>query len=446
MTNKDFYTVQSNDTLFGISRRTGVPVAELARLNGIRNPNRIEVGEKLALNKKAVCGVNLQFLDRDHNPLRDLSYVIRYCGKEVSGKTDHTGRAEPVITEWPTDQIVILVRRVDGDLKEIAAIVSGYANKLVTLVSPKLKLEARTHPHGGGSHIDEQNNSSRHPMDGAQLPSAAVGGKSDEATTGGILQSAWNWLEGELGIRSRETHDHSGSPVANVTKDKLSLEFLEKYTGERLTESNYIAAAKEFGCEVEVIKAIEMVESGGAGFDKKCRPFILYERHVFSRNTNPRHKFDESHPGLSAKATYTYEKVNKIKTVDELSVDQYPNAGGKELNNELSYQRLVRAYSLDKDAALKACSWGKFQVLGENYSGAFASVQEMVKAVSRDEIGQFRTFISFIKMNRLQSALQSKDWLHIAQTYNGRRQKGYDKKLKDKYEFLVRQYLNKDEM
>jgi hypothetical protein len=189
-----------------------------------------------------------------------------------------------------------------------------------------------------------------------------------------------------------------------------------------------------------------MVESGGAGFDKKCRPFILYERHVFSRNTNPRHKFDESHPGLSAKATYTYEKVNKIKTVDELSVDQYPNAGGKELNNELSYQRLVRAYSLDKDAALKACSWGKFQVLGENYSGAFASVQEMVKAVSRDEIGQFRTFISFIKMNRLQSALQSKDWLHIAQTYNGRRQKGYDKKLKDKYEFLVRRYLNKDEM
>jgi spore germination protein YaaH len=83
VTNKDFYTVQSNDTLFGISRRTGVPVSELAKLNGVRNPNRIEVGERLALNRQAVCGVNLQFLDRDHNPLRDLSYVIRYCGKEV---------------------------------------------------------------------------------------------------------------------------------------------------------------------------------------------------------------------------------------------------------------------------------------------------------------------------------------------------------------------------
>lgn len=444
MTTSDFYIVQPNDTLSSIARRTGVPVSELVKLNGIRNPNRIAVGKKLALSKRAVCGVNVQFLDRDHNPLRNLPYVIRYCGKEASGKTDDNGRAVAIQTDSPVDQVALFVRRAEGDLKEIATIVSGYANKVVTLVSPKLKLEARTRPHPNESQVDRQNRSPKQPVDTQHHPSAGADERNDAGTTEGVLQSAWSWLQGELGIRTHETCDRSDKPVARVTKDVVSLEFLEKYTGETLAEADYTAAAQAFGCEVEVIKAIEMVESGGSGFDKHNRPFILYERHVFSRNTNPKHKYDEDYPGLSAKAPYTYGKLTKIKSVDELSAHQYPNAGGKELNNEFSYQRLMRAYKLDKDAALKACSWGKFQVLGENYSGGFVSVQDMVKAVSKNEAGQFQTFLSFIKMNRLEAALQSKDWLHIARTYNGKRQNGYDLKLKKQYEALVEKRSQKD--
>jgi membrane-bound lytic murein transglycosylase D len=43
------YTVKRGDTLDDIARRAGVPVRDLARANGIRNANRIAVGQTLAL-------------------------------------------------------------------------------------------------------------------------------------------------------------------------------------------------------------------------------------------------------------------------------------------------------------------------------------------------------------------------------------------------------------
>jgi hypothetical protein len=433
---ESFYTVRPNETLSSISRKTGVSISDLAKLNGIRDPNRISVGKKLALNKEAVCGVDLQFLDKEHNPLRDLPYVVRYCGREVSAKTDDTGRGPPIITESPTDEITILVHRVAGDLKEVAKIISGYANKLVTIASPKIKLEAKTHPHPDGIKSNEPT-SNTVVKSKTPIPSTSANESAESATISGHLQSAWNWFEKKFGIRTNESTDKKDKPLVKVIKDKNSLYFLDEFTGEKLTAEDYEVAASELGCEVAVIKTIEMVESGGAAFDKKNRPYILYERHVFSRNTNPKQKYDESDPNLSCKTPYHWEKKTKRASVDDLPADQYPNVGGKEENNEFSYQRLMKAYSLDEDAALKACSWGKFQVLGENYSGAFSSVREMVEAVCKNEFGQLKTFISFAKSNHLQKALKDKNWLHIARTYNGKNQKGYDVKLKKQYDALT---------
>ncbi|MFW8564597.1 peptidoglycan DD-metalloendopeptidase family protein [Orrella sp. 11846] len=47
------YTVRSGDTLSSISRRTGVSVAELQRLNGISNPSMIRPGQRLRLGSGA---------------------------------------------------------------------------------------------------------------------------------------------------------------------------------------------------------------------------------------------------------------------------------------------------------------------------------------------------------------------------------------------------------
>jgi LysM repeat protein len=46
------YDVQPGDTLWSISQRTGVPVDRLAHDNGIRDPNRIRVGQHLAVNSQ----------------------------------------------------------------------------------------------------------------------------------------------------------------------------------------------------------------------------------------------------------------------------------------------------------------------------------------------------------------------------------------------------------
>jgi LysM repeat protein len=431
-----FYTVKSNDTLSSIAYRTGVPIVRLARLNGIRDSNHISIGQKLALNKEAVCGVTFQFLDKDHNPIRNLPHVLRYCGKEVQGKTDQTGRVR-IVTHSPTDEITVFVERFAGGLKELTTVVSGYRNKLVTLVSPKLKLEATTRPHPDESKLSQTPSiSTEASKTQPSTEKEKISNEDDKSTE--VLQSAWSWLDDRFGIRTKETETENGKPVVVVTKDKYDLEFLDKYTGEKLTEADYVAAAKELGCEAEVIKAVEMVESSGSGFDTKNRPVILFERHVFSRNTVPKHKFDKSHPAISEKKRYHYEKIKKIKVLEELEQDVYPNVGNMDSNIEFSYQRLMKAYCLDKDAALKACSWGKFQVLGESYSGGFSSVQEMVKAVSRNQTGQLKTFVSFAKQMHMQKMLQDKDWLKIAMRYNGRNQNGYDKKLEEKYDLIVK--------
>lgn len=43
------YTVRRGDTLWGISRKFGTTVENLVKLNSVKNPNLIYVGEKLII-------------------------------------------------------------------------------------------------------------------------------------------------------------------------------------------------------------------------------------------------------------------------------------------------------------------------------------------------------------------------------------------------------------
>jgi hypothetical protein len=217
-----------------------------------------------------------------------------------------------------------------------------------------------------------------------------------------------------------------------VEGDIPDLDFLTGYTGEKITDADYEAAAKELGCEVEVIRAIERVESGGkTGFDDNHHPIILYERHVFSRNSAG--KYDAKYHDISSKIGYKLKK--KGETVKDIDlVNDYYAA-----TSMVNYKRLAKAYQLDRDAALKACSWGKFQILGENYSAiGFNSVREMVDAHVKGQKGHLKAFVGYIKSKKLQNVLKEKDWAAIAKGYNG---KGYtkfhyDERIKAAYEKL----------
>ena len=179
-----------------------------------------------------------------------------------------------------------------------------------------------------------------------------------------------------------------------------------------MKEPNYTDAAKELGCEVAVIKAVAQVESNGRGEFANGQPKVLFEAHVFSRLTKG--LYDKTHPSLSS------AKWNK---------DLY--VGG-----EAEHFRLQEAAGIDRTAALMATSWGKFQIMGENYRECgYRSLQDFINAMYRGESGQLEAFVGFIKHTGLDKVLQRRDFTEFARRYNGpgfKRNK-YDEKIAAAY-------------
>ena len=126
------------------------------------------------------------------------------------------------------------------------------------------------------------------------------------------------------------------------------------------------------------------------------RPFILYERHIFSRETN--RKFDATNPDISNK-----------------------NPGGYGAGGSHQYDRLQRAIALDRHAALDSASWGIGQVMGFNAETAgYQNVEAMVAAMSESENEQLRALTGEIVSNNLHKALRNHQWADFARGYNGK--------------------------
>jgi hypothetical protein len=160
-----------------------------------------------------------------------------------------------------------------------------------------------------------------------------------------------------------------------------------------LTPADYEWAAKRLGWSVPQIRAVDLVESAGGGWftdirasilsldgdggflDGNALPKILYEAHVFARNTDPAGKFNATAPNLSS------AKWNKSLYV-----------GGQG-----EYARLWKAIALDRDAAFKAISVGRYQILGENHTAAgFGSAESFFEAMCVSERAHLEAFVTFI--------------------------------------------------
>lgn len=207
-------------------------------------------------------------------------------------------------------------------------------------------------------------------------------------------------------------------------------EYAKGYTGETIDDTAWEAAANDLDCEIAAIKAIATVESGALGaYWKAGWPIILYEKHRFSSQTG--RKFDQQHPDISSKTGYRFP--NKSERKKALTDELYA------WTQDANYVRLGKAYSLDKVAALKSASWGKFQILGENHvaAGFPASVEDYVRAVCASEKEQLRSFVNFLKADaRLLKALRAKNWADFAKVYNGKEYKkfNYDTRMQAAYE------------
>jgi len=141
------------------------------------------------------------------------------------------------------------------------------------------------------------------------------------------------------------------------------------------------AEAKTFATRLNVsvrqLQAVAKVEAAGSGYDTTGRPKILFERHKF-------HKY----------------------TGGKYSVCSFSNpvSGGY---NESSWDKLLGAIVTGSvDAAFMACSWGKFQVLGEYWDDfGYASPFALAFSTVASEAAHYELLCHYIEHFNLQDEM-----------------------------------------
>lgn len=166
--------------------------------------------------------------------------------------------------------------------------------------------------------------------------------------------------------------------------------------------------ADEWGVERNALLAVTMVESNGSGFwhpgPGVKQPIILFEPHVFWRCL-PEDKRD-----LAARRGLAYRRWGE---------KPYPRTQAER------WRQYWDACRIDPEAAAKACSWGAFQVLGENAEWlGYPSAVEMAETAHTIE-GQVAMFERFCEKRRLVRAIRDRDWRAFARKYNGSGQVDY---------------------
>ena len=161
-----------------------------------------------------------------------------------------------------------------------------------------------------------------------------------------------------------------------------------------LSEAGLQACVDALGVDPAAIWTLLAVETKGCGFLPDRRPLILFERHVFRRQTKG--VFDVSHPAISS-----------------------PVPGGY-LGGPKEYDRLQEALALNRVAALNSASWGIGQLMGYNAKHAgFSDVTAMVTAMQNGEDAQLSAVAKWVRANKLHTSIARHDWATFARGYNG---------------------------
>jgi hypothetical protein len=396
-------------------------------------------------------------LDADRNPIKKQKYRLYFNGAMVAAETGEDGLTKKIRTQSASDEVQVAIERIDGSMKIVTRAVSGVGSKLVTLVSPKVKLESSTLPHP--TTMPGKMPSKREPI----LPSYDL--QHEKVST----------AKKDFGTVTEQTKNKDGYPIAKVEGDIPNLEFIGTFSGEAMGEDDYLWAARELDVECAAIKAFAIVESEGSGFltvGKQTVPRILYERHKFAAFTN--NVYSKLNPDISLPCAYynikdryvladdSHKNTRKVpKDVEYYrplnNKDGEKTKQGSEVFQKLveqgklerdthvyfngigSYKRLIKAYKLDPDAALKSCSWGAFQIMGEFWREmGFASAVEFSKSMSRSPKDQIKAFVLYIKHVNpaIRKYLKCRDWEAAARAYNGPgyRVNKYHTKLQAAYE------------
>lgn len=184
---------------------------------------------------------------------------------------------------------------------------------------------------------------------------------------------------------------------------------------ESLTQVDIERAAYTLGVDTSSVLAVNEVETRGRGFFTNGLPAILFERHIMRRRL----------------LAYELDPTPYIQSQPDI----VNIASGGYLGGLKEYERLERAKKIHLEAARESASWGCYQIMGYHWKIlGFDSVNDFVMTMRLNEGEHLKAFVKFIQFDsKLHKALKDRDWMSFALIYNGRNQKGYDKKLELAY-------------
>lgn len=340
--------------------------------------------------------------------------------------------------------------------------VSGFGQKLITVVSPYLMKKDRLDPHPRGAPTT--------PSVPRTPPEPAPAGKQPPLPTSPKGAAGKN----NPSVKKHKTRGAHGETIirleVGIPRDLLDL--FNQYTGAVITNDDWNNVAKSLQCDPDVLRAIAQVETRCKAFWRLNDgqgahiPAILYERHNFHlftcangpRRNTQQHRYHgcdvpgckspyDDHPDfcwpaplISTKDKHGQATLHRRNAaMPDGRVEQRDQYGAE----KISYLRLIQAYQRNPEAALKSCSWGKFQIMGEEFATAcrLDDINQFMTKVCTSELSQLELLARYIRnkaKGRLLKAVRAKDWENIAFYYNGpdfRKQK-YDINLRNAYEKL----------
>ncbi|ALL68867.1 putative phage-encoded peptidoglycan binding protein [Paraburkholderia caribensis MBA4] len=207
------------------------------------------------------------------------------------------------------------------------------------------------------------------------------------------------------------------------------------------SEQQYQSIATQLKVETAAVKAIVMQESQGRPFLDNGLPAILYERRHFFAFAVQKQALAEkqqssetdNHKGKAKKKSTS---KNPYPNFPDLCFPTDDNYGPGGLHQ---YEKLVRASQLDFEIALRSCSWGGFQILGEYYASCGCqTVFEFANRFMSGTDGQAKIFTAFmlnLKTDGVEG-LRTHNWEQVARSYNGK----YWKKKNPEYATNLAKY------
>lgn len=191
---------------------------------------------------------------------------------------------------------------------------------------------------------------------------------------------------------------------------------------DELTNEMIKDLANRLGIEPALLKSVQIVEAAGRdGFLSDGRPQILFEGHIMYKEFHK--KFPDRDLAYLCKkfSMVFYPKWDKSKYFGGLG----------------EYKRLELAKEIDEECALKATSWGMFQIMGFNHNlCGCKDVFDFVHKMSESHEKQLELMYYFMNNSGCLKELKEKDWAGFAKKYNGPgyAQNAYDQKLRNAYE------------